>query len=77
MANRARIRVGATVAYLPTNAEATTGNGAAGDRWNAVVTAVLPTGKVNLMVNEADGTLIAKTSVSKGESKGSFSFAKA
>lgn len=71
--SRARIRVGAKVSYLPTNAEATTGNGTAGDRWAATITKVAANGSVNLSVHEADGGFIAKTSVTMGESKGSFS----
>ncbi|HEY5550559.1 MAG TPA: hypothetical protein VIK52_01625 [Opitutaceae bacterium] len=72
MSDRSRLHVGRNVTYLPTDAEAATGNGNAGDQWAAVITAVLANGTVNLFVYEADGTAIAKTGVSRGGSKGSF-----
>ena len=72
MADRQRIRVGRDVTYLPTDAEATTGGGDAGDQWPAKITDVLPNGTVNLTVFETDGTLIAKTGVARGSRKGQF-----
>ena len=72
MANRARVRVGRTVTYLPTDAEASTGNGNAGDEWPATITAVALDGTVNLSVHEADGGFIAKLAVAQGEQKGQF-----
>lgn len=73
--DRSRVHVGRQVIYLPTDAEAATGNGNAGDQWAAVVTAVLADGTVNLFVYEADGTAIAKTGVSRGGAKGSYDVA--
>lgn len=72
MANRSRVRVGRKVTYFPTDAEATTGGGAAGDQWDATITAVNSDDTVNLHVLEADGTVIAKTSVAKGTGKGAY-----
>ena len=73
MADRQRLRVGRRGFYFPTDGEASTGNGNAGDAWDAVITAVTAAGAVNLKVHEADGGIIAKTAVLVGESKGSFS----
>lgn len=72
MASRARVRVGRQVTYLPTDGEATTGNGNAGDQWPATISAVNSDGTVNLSVHEADGGFIAKTDVVKGSQKGQF-----
>lgn len=72
MGDRSRVRVGRRVSYLPTDVEATAGGGNAGDEWAAKITAVNSDGSVNLAVDEADGTSIAKTSVVKGEQKGQY-----
>jgi len=72
MADRQRIRVGREVTYRPTDAEATTGNGSAGDEWYGKITRVLANGTVNLHVLEADGTTLALTGVSQGARKGQF-----
>ena len=72
MAERYRVRVGREVSYFPTDAEATAGNGNAGDIWRATITAVNPDGTVNLTVHEADGGIIAKTDVPRGQQKGQF-----
>lgn len=73
--NRSRKRVGRSVTYLPTDAEATTGNGVAGDHWPATISAVnTVTGLVNLFVIEADGGIIAKTDVALGHQKGQFTY---
>ena len=72
MGDRARIRVGRDVIYRPTDAEAATGNGSAGDDWSARITAVNADGTVSLFVYESDGGSIAKTAVSQGGGKGTF-----
>lgn len=74
MGDRSRFRVGRRAVYLPTDAEATTGGGDAGDEWAATITALNTDGTVNLAVDEADGTSIAKASVLRGEAKGQFRF---
>lgn len=74
MADRQRQRVGRTVAYFPTDAEASTGNGDAGDVWDAAITKTNPDGTVNLHVKEADGGLLARTDVLRTNVKGGFSF---
>jgi hypothetical protein len=71
--SRNRLRVGRQVTYFPTDTEASTGNGSAGDQWPATITKVNSDGTVNLSVHEADGGFIAKTSVVKGVGKGTFS----
>lgn len=73
MTTRARVRVGKMVTYRPTDAEASTGGDSAGALWPARITKVNAT-SVNLFVHEADGTVIAKTSVSQGGAKGQYSF---
>lgn len=73
MADRQRVRVGREGAYYPTDAEAATGGGASGDAWSARIVNVNLDGTVNLAVFEADGTMLAKTSVSQGNSPGTFS----
>ena len=70
--NRAAVRVGRSVVYRPTDAEASTGGDNAGATWKAWITRVLANGTVNLHVLEGDGTTIAKTGVSRGERKGEF-----
>lgn len=72
MANRTRVRVGRKVTYFPTDAQASTGNGSAGDQWPAVITRVLADGTVNLSVDEADGGVLAVTAISKGTTKGTY-----
>lgn len=74
MSSRSKYRVGRDVTYYPTDAEATTGNGSAGDAWTARITAVNSDDTVNLCVFEADGGVIAKTDVVNGSQKGQFSF---
>ena len=74
MANRQRQRVGRTVDYFPTDAEAATGNGDVDDVWDATITAVNDDGTANLQVKEADGGLLAKTDVSRSNEKGGYSF---
>lgn len=74
MTDRTRFRVGRDVTYRPTDAEATTGGGSAGDDWPAKITATNADGTVNLHVLEADGTTIAKTDVGQGQGKGQFDF---
>jgi len=72
MADRKRVRVGRAVTYFPTDAQAATGNGSAGDSWLATVTAVAQTGLVNLSVHEADGGFIALTGIAQSGRKGGF-----
>jgi hypothetical protein len=72
MADRNRIRVGRGVTYFPSDVEAAAGNGNAGDQWAATITAVNPDGSANLNVLEADGGMLAKTDVSRGQQKGQF-----
>lgn len=72
MSDRQRVRVGRDVTYYPTDSEASTGNGAAGDAWSARITNVNSDGTVNLAVFEADGGLIAKTDVERGGKKGQY-----
>lgn len=72
MANRARIRVGRECTYFPSDAEAATGNGSAGDHWAATITAANIDGTANLSVHEADGGFIAKADVVRGQAKGQF-----
>jgi hypothetical protein len=72
--SRSRFRPGRRVQYQPTDAEATTGSDVAGALWPATIVKVNADGTVNLHVHEADGTVIAKTSVSQGVGKGNFSF---
>ncbi len=72
MTERYRVRVGREVTYFPTDAEAATGNGSAGDHWTATITNVNADGTVNLSVHEADGGFIAKTDVARGQNKGQF-----
>ena len=73
MTTRERNRRGREVAYFPTDAEAATGNGGAGESWPATITATNPDGTANLNVLEADGGFIAKTDVTQGERKGEYS----
>ncbi len=70
--DRAKIRVGRDVNYRPTDAQATTGNGNAGDVWSARITAVNADSTVNLFVYEADGGFVALTDISEGSTKGTF-----
>lgn len=72
--SRSRFRVGREVTYFPTDAEAATGNGDAGDAWIAVVTRVNADDTVNLNVKEADGGIVAVTNASRGVRKGEFDF---
>lgn len=72
MTDRNRVRVGRDVAYFPTDAEASTGNGNAGDNWSATITNVNTDGTVNLSVHEADGGFIALTDIARGQQKGQF-----
>lgn len=74
MTNRSRFHVGRDVTYFPTDAEAATGNGNAGDQWKATITALNADNTVNLSVHEADGGFIAKTDVPRGQRKGQFDF---
>lgn len=74
MTDRQRVRVGRSVTYSPTDAEAAAGGDASGALWPATVTLVNPvTATVNLIVFRADGTTLAKTAVSLGSQKGSYS----
>ena len=70
MADRQRIRVGRSCTYFPTAAEESAGGGSG--PFPATISDVLAAGTVNLMVVEPDGTLIAKTAVSRGQSAGQF-----
>lgn len=72
--SRSKYRVGRDVTYRPTDSEATTGGGSAGDEWAAKIVAVNADDTVNLCVFEADGTTLAKTDVSVGSAKGTFDF---
>jgi hypothetical protein len=73
--SRARFRVGREVTYYPTDAEAATGNGDAGDAWYATITKVNADDTVNLNVKEADGGIVAVTDIPRGIRKGEFDFA--
>jgi len=72
MTDRKVVRVGRAVTYFPTDAQAATGNGQAGDSWRATITAVAQTGLVNLSVHEADGGFIALTGIAETARKGGF-----
>lgn len=71
--DRQRIRIGRTVTYSPTDAEATAGGGAAGDLWPALITYVNPDGMVNIIAFRPSGTTLAKTSIALGAAKGTYS----
>lgn len=74
MADRQRVRVGRTVTYQPTDAEASAGSDAAGALWPAVITLVnAQTGAVNLIVFRGSGVALAKTNVAQGSQKGAYS----
>lgn len=73
--SRARHRVGREVTYYPTDAEAATGNGDAGDAWYATITKVNQDGTANLNVKESDGGIVAVTDVPRGIRKGEYDFA--
>jgi len=65
------VRVGKSVTYQPTDAEATAGGGSFGDYWPAKITLVAAT-TVNLAVFRANGSMLAKTGVLRGGTKGTF-----
>ena len=70
MADRSRLRVGRRVTYFPTAAQQAAGGG--GEQWSATITAVNADGSVNLNALEADGGILAVTSVAKGTTAGTF-----
>jgi hypothetical protein len=74
MADRQRQRVGRSVAYFPTDAEAATGNDDVDAVWDASITGTNPDGTVNLHIKEGDGGTIAKLNVERSNEKGGFSF---
>lgn len=71
MTTRARIRPGRECAYFPSDAEAATGGGSAGDVFPATIVRTVGTA-VNLHVLEPDGTTLALTGVLRGQAKGQY-----
>ena len=69
MADRSRFRVGKTVGYIPTAAEA---SGIAGDIWPATVGVVNRDGTASLSITKGNGVMLAKTSVPRGNTAGTY-----
>ncbi len=73
MTSRLEVRVGRQVVYHALDAEAAAVSDPNGVDWPAQICRLNADGSVNMLVLRGDATTLAKTSVTEGAGKGSFS----